>query len=124
MRKNNKSHFGEMLVKLIKDAEMTQSEFYTKLGIRKPYFYDIISGKSNPPPGNLQFEMIKILNLDTKEISDFFSLAAKERNELPADIIKYLGENEIESIRKTKKYRDLIRGSINGEKGDKNGFMG
>ena len=26
------------------------SKFYTALGIKKPYFYDILSGKVNPPP--------------------------------------------------------------------------
>ena len=35
--------FGEYLKNLIRQCKMTQTEFYTQLGITKPYFYDILS---------------------------------------------------------------------------------
>lgn len=40
---------------------MTQSDFYNKLGIKKPYFYDIIGGKINPPPPETQIRILVIL---------------------------------------------------------------
>ena len=49
MGKNLKSPFGQLLVEMISDAKLTQEEFYVKLGIKKPYFYDIIAGKINHP---------------------------------------------------------------------------
>ena len=48
--------FGNYLRYLIKKAGMTQTQFYTALGITKPYFYDILSGKVSPPPPELQFK--------------------------------------------------------------------
>ena len=46
----NEQSFGEYLRQLIKDSGITQHKFYTELGIRKPYFYDILAGRTNPPP--------------------------------------------------------------------------
>ena len=93
--------FGDYLKKLIKDAGMTQLEFYTALGITKPYFYDILSGRVNPPPPELQFRAIEILNADSDSRKLFFDLAAKGRKDMPADIAKWVSDNPkaIESIR-------------------------
>ena len=55
------SSFGDMLKHMIKLSEMSQICFYTELGITKPYFYDILSGKVNPPPPKVQFKMANIL---------------------------------------------------------------
>ena len=46
--RREKSEFGTYLVQAIKDANMVQEEFYTAVGIKKPYFYDILTG--SPPP--------------------------------------------------------------------------
>ena len=40
----NEQSFGEYLRQLIRDSGITQHKFYTELGIRKPYFYDILAG--------------------------------------------------------------------------------
>lgn len=85
--------FGEYLRQLIKDSGMTQRKFYTELGIRKPYFYDILSGRTNPPPYSLQLKAMEILQASNETRETFFDLAAKGRNELPADIAKYIDEN-------------------------------
>lgn len=84
---------GEILRELIKKAGMTQNEFYTALGITKPYFYDIISGRTNPPPYPLQLKMMDLLDADVAKRSRFFDSAAKLRGELPADIVQFLLEN-------------------------------
>jgi transcriptional regulator with XRE-family HTH domain len=85
--------FGDYLKQLIREAGYTQNEFYTQLGIKKPYFYDIISGRTNPPPPHLQFKALEILHADDETKELFFNLAAKERGELPADIIQMVAEN-------------------------------
>jgi len=91
--------FGDFLKILIKSAKMTHAEFYDKIGITKPYFYDILSGRVNPPPSDMQYKAVKILDSDEKERTAFFDLAANGRNELPADIVSTISEYpEIKSI--------------------------
>ncbi len=90
---NNKNRFGDYLKELIKEAGLTQSEFYTALSIKKPYFYDIVSGRVNPPPHPLQFKSMEILKADKKTKEIFFDLAAKERGDIPADITKLIIDN-------------------------------
>lgn len=89
----NGQSFGEYLRHLIKVSGMTQHTFYTELGIRKPYFYDILSGRTNPPPYPLQLRAMEILQASNETREKFFDLAAKGRNELPADIARYIDEN-------------------------------
>lgn len=107
--------FGDMLKHMIKLSEMSQICFYTELGITKPYFYDILSGKVNPPPPKLQFKMANILRLSNKQREIFFEKAANERNELPADIMYYIKDNPdvMQMIRENMSY------SINNGNGGK-----
>ncbi len=90
---SNTTSFGSYLKSLIKLSGMSQSEFYTKLGIKKPYFYDIISGRVNPPPLRQQLKIVDILAIDKETQCIFFDLAAKERGDLPADIAKWVSED-------------------------------
>jgi transcriptional regulator with XRE-family HTH domain len=85
--------FGDYLRQLIKESGMTQIEFYTALGIKKPYFYDIISGRTNPPPYSLQLKAMDVLNTTSEVRERFFDLAARGRKELPADIAQYVTDN-------------------------------
>ena len=98
---NNELCFGELLKRLIRDAGMTQTQFYCLLGIKKPYFYEIVSGRVSPPPYPLQFKALEILNADEKTKILFFDKAAQGRNELPADVAMELSNNPqmINSIR-------------------------
>lgn len=95
MADGKKQNFGELLTQMIKEAGLTQFEFYTQLKIKKSYFYDILSGKVNPPPAEKQFAAIKILNPPAVARECFFDLAAEERHEVPADIAKFL-KNPVE----------------------------
>lgn len=97
----DKKAFGNYLRKMIKQAGMTQLDFYTAVEIAKPYFYDILSGKVNPPPPDMQYKMLKCLDLDEKQRNEFLNLAAKGRNEIPADVARLI-TNHPEKI-------DLIR---------------
>lgn len=81
---NDKEAFGALLRRLIKNAGITQSEFYERAEIKKPYFYDILRG--NPPPPYLQKRFMEILHTPPQDILVFYDLAARIRNELPADV--------------------------------------
>ena len=56
MNHRQKTAFGAYLVGEIKKAEMSQEEFYTAVGIKKPYFYDLLT--ATPPPTVLQDKCI------------------------------------------------------------------
>ncbi|MBQ6468184.1 MAG: hypothetical protein IJJ61_09595 [Clostridia bacterium] len=89
--------FGQLLKTMIKQSGFSNYEFYTQLGIAKPYFYEIIGDRTNPPPPEKQFAILKLLNVDKKTEENFFNLAAEARDEVPADIAKYLKENNLYS---------------------------
>ena len=104
--------FCNLLAQMIKEAKFSNIKFYIALGIKKPYFYDILSGKVNPPPPDRQIAMLRLLNPKPEQIPLFFDLAAQERNEVPADIAQTL---------KNKDLRRELRNGIDYEKLLKNG---
>jgi len=110
--------YGGYLIALIKSSDMTQIEFYTKANIKRPYFYDIVNGKVNPPPRERQFDIAKLLKATKKvsqdEIIKLFELAAEERDEVPADIYKYLSDERRADIRKNKEYIAVLLDMIGG----------
>lgn len=110
LKSSNKSEDGAILTRIIKDKKITQQDFYSQLGIRKPYFYDIVSGKTNPPPAEIQLKILRILNPKEEDKNKLLEVAAKERNEMPADILLYLKSNidSIEEVRRTKNYKKFI----------------
>ena len=95
--RKGKSEFGAFLVNAIKEATMVQSDFYMAVGIAKPYFYDILSGKTNPPPLDTLEKMLEVLEerlpVDQARRSMFFNLAAICREEIPADIDDMIKKN-------------------------------
>lgn len=111
MTSSNKSEYGNLLTKLIKNCKMTQSKFYNKLGIKKPYFYDIIGGKINPPPAETQMKILRILSPKEDERIELLDIAANDRNEIPADIKIFLEKNKssIEEIRDNPKYKKFLK---------------
>lgn len=117
MISTQKSKYGELLTKLIKDKKMTQSDFYNELGIKKPYFYDIVSGKINPPPPKMQIKILNILKPEDRDKTELLDIAAKARNEIPADIMMYLKNdiNSLKEIRNNQKYKEFLKG-VNDEK--------
>lgn len=99
----DKKAFGNFLREMIKQTGISQSTFYTAIDITKPYFYDILSGKVNPPPPEIQYRMLYNLKIDKQQQLKFFNLAAEGRNEIPADIAKMISEHpmELDIIRTT-----------------------
>ena len=95
--------FGELLKQFIKKEGITQQKFYEAVGIGKPYFYDILSGKVCPPPAEVQMRMVRALKkISVVDKNLLFDIAARERKEVPADIAKMLFDhpNDIASVRK------------------------
>ena len=88
---------------MIKQTGISQSAFYSAVEITKPYFYDILSGKVNPPPPDVQYKMLENLNLDEQQRNEFFNLAAEGRGEVPADIAQLIADHplELDKIRLT-----------------------
>lgn len=85
--------FGNFLKELIKDTGRSQSDFYQELGIKKAYFYDIVGGRTNPPPHELQIKAMEILDVTQADRIVFYDLAAKERGDVPADITKWINDD-------------------------------
>ena len=115
LNSNNKSEYGEILTRLIKEKNMTQEVFYKKLGITKPYFYEIISGKINPPPPYTQMKILKILNPIDKDKEIMMDIAARERKELPADVLIYLEKKPdgLKKIRDDSEYKKFLKEIVN-----------
>lgn len=110
---DNSIKFCNLLAQMIKEANLSNVKFYTALGIKKPYFYDILSGKVNPPPPDRQIAMLRLLKPKPEQIALFFDLAAQERNEVPVDIAKALENKDLcRKLRNDIDYEKLLK---NGE---------
>ena len=99
----DKKAFGNFLREMIKQTGISQSAFYSAVEITKPYFYDILSGKVNPPPPDVQYRMLKNLRLDEQQRNEFLNLAAEGRGEVPAEIARLIADHplELDKIRST-----------------------
>ena len=89
----DKKAFGNFLREMIKQTGISQSAFYSAVEITKPYFYDILSGKVNPPPPNIQYKMLDHLEVNEQQRNEFLNLAAEGRGEVPADIAKLIADH-------------------------------
>ena len=96
-KRKKKSDFGEYLAGLITDAGMSQFDFYTEAGIAKPYFYDMLSGRTNPPPRETLERMIDVLEKrlppEKKLRTGLYAQAAITRGEIPCDINDMIREH-------------------------------
>lgn len=95
MVRRTKTAFGAFLVKEIRDAGMSQEDFYKAAEIAKPYFYDLLT--ATPPPIDLQNRMLAVLDkktgADETRRNKFYDLAAAGRKEIPGDIAKLILEH-------------------------------
>lgn len=67
------------------------NDFWKEAKISNVYLSGLENGTKPPPPPDRQRDFIRILRdkqqLSEEDINEFYDLAAKERNELPADIV-------------------------------------
>ena len=97
--------FCEKLRNLRIDAGFGFNEFWKEADITNVYLSGLENGTKTPPPPERQRQFIKILEkkkrLSLEEKNQFYDLAAKERKELPADIVEYCQKQEsLNKIRK------------------------
>ena len=99
----DKKAFGNFLREMIKQTGISQSAFYSAVEITKPYFYDILSGKVNPPPPDIQYKMLDHLEVNEQQRNEFLNLAAEGRGEVPSDIARLIADHplELDKIRST-----------------------
>ena len=81
----DKKAFGNFLREMISQTKISQAAFYEAVGITKPYFYDILSGKVNPPPPDVQYvtiivEVPKNLTSEQKDTLEKFAEQLSDKN--------------------------------------------
>lgn len=117
MNKRSKTAFGEFLVGEIRQAGLSQEEFYTAVGIKKPYFYDLLT--ASPPPIEIQNRMLAVLESKTETDDNrrirFYDLAAQGRDEIPADITALIKGHSTD----WNQIRAALTASIGGNTNDK-----
>ena len=101
--------YCDILSETIKQSGKTRIAFYSELGIKKAYFYDIIKGKVKPPPRDKQLEIIRILNPDNDICIEMIEAAAKERGEISADLFLFMDQNMNNNLREDTEYKDFIQ---------------
>lgn len=100
--------YYKVLSEAITESGKSKIAFYTELGIKKAYFYDIIKGKVNPPPREKQLEIIRILSPDTNTCIKLFETAAEERGEISADLFLFIDNEKKKELRKKEEYIKFI----------------
>ena len=98
------NNFSDFLIKKRDEANLTNSKLAMKASISSVYLGEIINNKKIPPDKKTQYALVDALQLSLEDRNAFFSLAAKERGELPADVYDYLLNNHtlIYEIRQNK----------------------
>ena len=93
-REHDKNNFGGYLYELRKEREIGFEEFRSYLGVSKAYLNDVETNACRPPTPDVQIKMIGILDkkkaLTQQQIKEFYTLAAAQRGELPADVMRFL----------------------------------
>lgn len=100
--------YCEILSEAIAESGKSKIAFYTELGIKKAYFYDIIKGKVNPPPREKQLEIIRILSPNINICIKLFETAAEERGEISADLFLFIDNEKKNKLRKQEEYIQFI----------------
>ena len=81
--------FGEYLRKLRKGRQLSQEKLALDVNRKKMTISDIEQGKNYPPQGELLETIIYAMKLSTAEAQDLRFLAAKERKQIPGDVLDY-----------------------------------
>lgn len=112
--------YGKYLRRLRKSLGLRFEKFRSLLGVSKAYLSDVESGKSKPPSPDMQLKIVDILskmgNITKKDADTLLDYAAKERNEVPADIYRMLlsDSSAASMIRGSPKYKEFYANFDNG----------
>ena len=82
--------FGETLLKLIEEKQMTNSEVYNKANISKQLFYRITTQPDHPPKKNIALACAIALELDAEETGELLEKAgyALSRSDMTDMIVR------------------------------------
>ncbi len=110
-KERDNKNFGGYLYELRKERGIGFDEFRLALGVSKAYLNDVETDSCRPPTPEVQTKMVQYLcgkrQLSQKQITRFYTLAAKRRGEIPADVMQFLSDNygALDEIRSTKDYK-------------------
>lgn len=107
----NTSSFGGYLHELRRERGIGFDVFRNFLGVSKAYLNDVESDACRPPTPEVQIRMLSLLSeskkLTSEQMARFYSLAAEGRDELPADVSKFLESDDgaMRTIRLSPEYK-------------------
>ena len=92
---NSLFDFGGYLRSVRQAKKISIRQLAKAIGITPTYLSDIEKGNNKPPDKTLLQAIIKELHLEESKttVSNLYDLAAKERNDIPADIKDYIMNN-------------------------------
>lgn len=82
--------FSQFLIRKRNSIPMTNSQLAKKADITPVYLGEILNNKKSPPEKKTQYALAKALDLNEEDCFRLFDLAAKEREEIPADVYEFI----------------------------------
>jgi len=92
---NREPKFGEFIAEKRKNQGITLRHMAEKLEISPAYLSDIEKSRRNPPDKTLLDRIATILKLTEDQKTLMYDLAARDRNEVSADLPDYIMNNEV-----------------------------
>lgn len=90
------SEFSKFLNDKCKKNENSIRKIAAKAEITHTYLLQLMNSKKEPPEAKTQEKIVKALELKPDEAIKFYDLAAKQREDIPADIyIKVLNNKKL-----------------------------
>jgi transcriptional regulator with XRE-family HTH domain len=112
-----KQTFGEFLKQKRLALNLNLREFAKRVGIQPSNYCNVEADVLPPPPPETLERIAKALGVKrgTKDYEIFHDLAAKGRDEIPADVERIVKENElIPAMLRTVEYEDVTKEQLRG----------
>ena len=109
--------FGQFLKEKRMALDMSLREFAKGVGMQPSNYCNVEADVLPPPPPETLARLAKALGLkqSTKDYETFHDLAAKGRDEIPADVERIVKENElIPAMLRTVEYEQLSQEQLRG----------
>jgi transcriptional regulator with XRE-family HTH domain len=109
--------FGEFLKEKRLATGLSLREFARRVGMQPSNYCNVEAGVLPPPPAESLEKLCRILNIKkgTGEFEVFHDLAAKGRDEIPADVERIVKENElIPAMLRTVEYEQVSKQQLRG----------
>lgn len=105
--------FGEYFRNLIEGSEMSKTDICKEMGISRPYLYSVFAGEKTLAPDK-QLAAVELLKLFGDQRSSFYDLAAKDRGEIPIDIVEILADEKCRRDVRMRYRNEIDRSSSKG----------